>query len=187
MYKIPISGGPHAGKTTILEALKTEFPEAHFLAEPAEIVISRELIKQEADPDYVPSVPWLDYSKFCPLVIEESLRLESEIPADAALVFQDRSLIDNIGYARLHGLDEFVLEAQRLTATANYAFALFCEPVGTYTATKIRRESPDEARLIHDSLAEAYNASGLDIVHLPPVSVEDRLAIIRTTMHSAIG
>ena len=35
MRKIPISGGPHSGKTTLLNALRKEYPAAHFLEEPA--------------------------------------------------------------------------------------------------------------------------------------------------------
>jgi predicted ATPase len=184
MRKIPISGGPHAGKTTTLEALKVEFPEAYFVAEPAEIVISRELAKQTADPGYVPIVPWLDYKKFCPIVTEESLRLEAEIPDNASIVFQDRSLIDNIGYCRLNGFDTFIPTVERHLVAAKYALALFCEPVGAYTATEVRRETAEEARLTHDYLSQAYDSSGVQMVHLPAVSLEDRLTIIRTTIEA---
>ncbi len=182
MRKIPISGGPHAGKTTIFEALKAEFPEAHFVPEPAEIVISRELAKQAEKPLYEPIVPWLNYDKFLPVVLEESLRLESEIPHSAKLVFQDRSLVDNIGYARVYGLDEAVPNMQRHVVAANYAFALFCEPVGTYTPTQVRRENDELAQNIHQKLAEAYEDVGIKVVHLPAVSVEDRMSLIRATI-----
>lgn len=179
MRKIPISGGPHSGKTTLLEALKTEFPEANFVPEPAETVITRELAKQALDPLYIPVVPWIDYKAFGPVVADESEVLEAIVPRDADIVFQDRSLIDTIGYARLNDFDSFVPEIRRRAKFANYTLALFCEPVGDYMATEIRRESAEEARITHDYLAAAYDEAGIPVVHLPAVSVEDRLAVIQ--------
>jgi len=182
MRKIPISGGPHSGKTTLLEALKTEFPEAHFVPEPAETVITRELAKEAENPDYTPIVPWIDYTKFGPAVADESETLEAAIPATTTTVFQDRSLIDTIGYARLSGFESFVPEVQRRAKLANYTLALFCEPVGNYAATNIRRETVEEARVTHDFLAKAYDEAGIPIVHLPAVSVENRLQIVHESI-----
>jgi predicted ATPase len=182
MQKIPISGGPHSGKTTLLEALKVEFPDAYFVPEPAETVITRELAKQAIDASYEPIVPWIDYTTFGPAVADESEILEGQIPSSADLVFQDRSLIDTIGYCKLNKLDRFIPEVQRRVNLARYAFALFCEPVGDYTATEIRRETAAEAQLTHDYLGRAYDQSGIPIVHLPAVSVAERLMIIRTAL-----
>ena len=184
MLKIPISGGPHTGKTTLAEALRSEFADAYFVPEPAETVISRELAKQALNPDYIPVAPWIDYSIFGPAVADESMVLEADIPADARLVFQDRSLIDTIAYCRLNGFESFIPEVQKRIKLANYAVALFCEPVGTYTATDVRRETADEAKRTHDFLAEAYDESGIQIVHLPAVSVEDRIAIVRDVIRT---
>jgi len=182
MRKIPISGGPHSGKTTLLEALRGEFDGAYFVAEPAERVISRELAKQVEDPTYTPNVPWLDYSMFGPKVTDESLVLEADIPETADLVFQDRSLIDNLAYCRLNGLESFIPEVERLIKAAKYSLALFCEPVGTYTATKFRRETAEEAQRTHDFLAEAYDASGITVIHLPAIPVPERVSIIRSVI-----
>ena len=186
MRKIPISGGPHSGKTTLIEALRTEFPDAYFVPEPAETVITRELAKEKLDANYTPVVPWIDYKLFGPVVADESESLEGQIPDGAELVFQDRSLIDTIAYSRLNGFEEFIPEVERRIAVAKYAFALFCEPVGTYTATEIRRETAEEARMTHDYLAQAYDGSGIQVVHLPAVSVENRLAIVLAKVDSLI-
>lgn len=183
MRKIPISGGPHSGKTTLLEALRGEFEDAYFVAEPAERVISRELAKQAEDVTYTPNVPWIDYSKFGPEVADESVTLEANIPDLANLVFQDRSLIDTIAYCRLNGFENFIPEVERRIKVARYSLALFCEPVGTYTATEVRRESAEEAQITHDYLAEAYDNSGIAVIHLPAIPVTERIEIIR----SAIG
>jgi predicted ATPase len=182
MKKIPISGGPHSGKTTLLEALYSEFDDAYFVAEPAEQVITRELAKQSEDAAYTPNVPWIDYSKFGPEVADESVRLEADIPDDANLVFQDRSLIDTIAYCRLNGFERFIPEVERRIKIAKYSFALFCEPVGTYTATEVRRETVEEARKTHDFLAEAYDQSGISVIHLLAVPVPERLSLVKAAI-----
>lgn len=180
--KIPISGGPHTGKTTLIEALKQEFPDAHFVPEPATKVIEQELALSGQNPDYTPRVPWIDYSKFGPLVTQKSVELESEIPESTDLVFQDRSLIDTIAYCKLNNFEEFIPEVRQKIALARYAMAFFCEPVGSYVATHIRRETEDEARKTHEYLAEAYDGAGITVVHLPAVAVEERLEIIRDSI-----
>lgn len=182
MHKIPISGGPHSGKTTLLEALRVEYGDAYFVSEPAERVITRELTKQTGDIRYVPNVPWLDYSKFGPEVTNESVVLEDEIPDSADLVFQDRSLIDTIAYCRLNQFEHFIPRVERLISVARYSFALFCEPVGTYTATDVRRETAEEAQRTHNSLTEAYDNSGIRVVHLPAIQVSERLSIVRAAI-----
>lgn len=179
MLKVPISGGPHTGKTTLIEALHSEFPQAYFVPEPAETVIKRELAKQAQNPDYIPVAPWLDYSLFGPAVADESVVLERKIPTDAREVFQDRSLIDTIAYCRLNGFDEFIPEVQRRIEVANYVFALFCEPVGSYSITEVRRETASEAERTHNFLAQAYDESGISVIQLPAVSVDERIAVIR--------
>lgn len=183
MLKIPISGGPHSGKTTLLGALHGEYSDAYFVAEPAERVITRELAKQTENPDYVPNVPWIDYTKFGPEVADESVVLENDIPNKADLVFQDRSLIDTIAYCRLNGFERFIPEVERRIRVAKYSFALFCEPVGMYTATDVRRETAEEAQRTHDFLREAYDNSGIRVIHLQAVSVSERLNLVRTAIN----
>jgi predicted ATPase len=182
MRKVLISGGPHTGKSTLIKALKSEFSNAYFVPEPAETVIIRELAKQALDKSYIPKVPWLDYSTFGPVVADESVMLEAKIPDNTKLVFQDRSLIDTVGYCRLNDLESFIPEVEKRILAARYSLALFCEPVGRYRTTEVRRETEDKARLTHDILAEAYDQSGIDVVHLPAVSVAARVRLVHTSL-----
>lgn len=179
MRKIIISGVPHSGKTTLLEALKHEFPTAYFVSEPAGEVIKTELAKQANDSSYIPIVPWLDYKTFGPVVADKSVELESAIPADTDMVFQDRSLIDTIAYCRLNDFEEFLPEVRRRIAKANYTYVFFCEPVGTYKKTDFRRETAEEARKTHEYLAQAYKESGITTIHLPAAPTSDRVKAIR--------
>ena len=64
MYKIPISGGPHTGKSTLMRELPREYPDAHFVPEPAEYIIKVEKAHAQADPDYEPMLPLTHFAAF---------------------------------------------------------------------------------------------------------------------------
>jgi len=181
--KIPISGGPHTGKTTLIDALRVRFPDAHFVPEPATNVIKRERAAQAHDSSYQPRVPWADYTEFGPLVVAESELLERLIPGDATVAFQDRSLIDTIAYSRLNRFDRFIPEVRHKIALAQYSFALVCQPVGNYAATDVRRETVVEAIQTHAAIEQAYRESGLDVIEVPAVSIEQRIELISDVLH----
>lgn len=180
--KIPVSGGPHSGKTTLLEALKAEYPDAYFVPEPATEVIEHELGMQTVDDGHIPNVPWIDYTRFGPAVADKSEELEAAIPPGTEIAFQDRSLIDTIAYAELNDFGIFVSEVRRRIVVANYAFALFCSPVGEYATTHIRRETTTEAARTHEYLRDAYRESGIPVIELPAVSVAARIAMVGEAM-----
>ncbi len=177
VIKIPISGGPHTGKTTLFRELQRHYPEAHFVPEPAERVIAQQLELQEKNSNHQAVLPLEDYERFSPLVREEAIKLEQEIPAHARLVFQDRSLVDNYAYDVLNGLQSPKILREHIQM-AGYALAFFCAQVGNYTPTEIRRETPEQARKIHLALQFAYEESEIEVVHLPPVPLSERLQIV---------
>lgn len=182
MRKIVLSGGPSTGKSTTFEMLRQTYSDAHFVEEAAELVIKRELEKQRADPSYTPIMPLTHYRKFTPLVIAQQLSSEANIPEDTELVFMDRSLIDNLGYLEYNRITEHVSMVRRHAKAAGYAIAFFCNWLGKLEQTEIRRETEEEGLAIHRHLETAYHSSGVPVVHLPAVSVEERLTIIRNTL-----
>ncbi|MEO8863232.1 MAG: ATP-binding protein [Candidatus Saccharimonadales bacterium] len=182
MIKIPISGGPGTGKTTLVEALEETFPQAYFVQEPATQVIDRELSFEATHDDYEPHVPWLDYPKFAPKAIAESERLETAIPSWAKIAFLDRSLVDNIAYGRINGFEDLIPDVQLRIWLARYSFALICQPLEEYKMTRVRRETTEEALHTHEAIERAYKESELKIVPLPPVSVQERVSIVQRTL-----
>ena len=63
--------------------------------------MDREMKKEQGTEGYAGVFPWNNYPAFARLVIDQSVELEASIPPGTDLVFQDRSLIDNVGYG--HG------------------------------------------------------------------------------------
>lgn len=184
IHKIPISGGPCTGKTTLIGALQERFPEAYFVDEPATRVIERELSFAARHEDYEPKVPWLNYPDFAPLAIAESEALEDVIPYEAGVTFLDRSLVDNIAYGRINGFEDLIPDVERKIWLARYSFALICQPLEQYLATEVRRETAEEALFTHAAIEEAYKESELDVVTLPPVSVADRVSLVEMALKS---
>jgi predicted ATPase len=177
---IPLTGGPCSGKTTTLKALGEKYPRAFFVEEAAEIVITRELAKAASDQDYIPKVPMNPavYQEASRLILDKTVALGEAIPAVAKLVFRDRSEVDCKGYDRLNGFDAHMPELERRIKAASYSLVFFCEMLPVYEATAVRHEDAVRAQLTHDYLAQAYEESGIEVVYLPPVSIEKRLQII---------
>jgi predicted ATPase len=183
MRKIPISGGPSTGKTTLFNALRAEYPDAHFVEEAATTVIKKELEKQKDDPLYEPVMPVTNYRGFAPLVMAQQVADIEAIPEDAELVFLDRCIIDNLGYLAFNGVTDFVPEVRSQAKAAKFTMAFFCDWLGKFEQSDIRRETAEEGLAVHQHLEAAYHESELSVVHLPAVSVADRLQIVRTAIH----
>lgn len=182
MQKIIISGGPGSGRAQLFEALKAEYPEADFVPEVATKVIDDQLNLENFEEDFTGIYPWTSYKDFARIVLDATIRLEETIPQDSKLVFQESSLIDNIAYNKLHNYYDLVSITEEKIKYANYAFALLCQPTdldnlnnknASYYLTK------KEALIVHKYITESYKESGIDVVELPNVPVDERLKIIR--------
>ena len=179
MYKAIISGGPHTGKTTLLNELKKHHPHLHYVPEPATLVIEEERLREKDDLSYAGTFPWNNYPEFGPKVIKKSLDLEAMIPGNAGIVLLDRSLIDTVAYARLNNCEHLLPDLYAYIKSANYSKVFLCDFVGDYQSNNIRAESFQEAQALQNALALAYRESGLPIVKLPSASVNERMQIMK--------
>ena len=179
MKKIIITGGPHTGKTTLLDALRQSNPELHYVPEPAAEIIQEQHQKVKDDPKHKGIFPWNNYPGFGKLVIARSLQHSAAIPKDAEKVIFDRSLIDNNAYARIHHCEFLLEKGFPHIQAARYSVALVCDFVGTYTQTEIRAEPREVAEEIQAQILRAYEESGLPIIHIPSVSVEERVELVQ--------
>jgi predicted ATPase len=183
MIKIVLSGGPSTGKSTVLKHLPGIYPEAYFIGEAAERAIKRQLTKARRHPGYVPILPTTHRRQFVPFVIHQQQADEAAIPKSAGLVFLDRCPIDVLGYLAFYGFSDYTAELREYVNRRHYDLAFFCDWLGAYEQTSVRREPEADALSLHHHLEAAYAGSGVPVVHLPPVPTSERLAIIKATIN----
>lgn len=182
MKKVIITGGPHTGKTTLLNALKAKHQNHTYVAEAATLVIEAEHQKEKSENGYVGTFPWNNYTAFGPKVIAQSLELERDLNSKSGLAVFDRSLIDTIAYARLNDCEHLLPDLYDKIKKAQYHQAFFCDFVGSYKNNHIRSESFEEAQTTQQALRTAYTESGIQMIDMPAAPVEERILILEEAL-----
>ena len=166
--KVAVTGGPCAGKTTLMWRVKEKMPGYGVLP----------LIVPEVATDFltngiVPSRHGLTNAQFQELIFKEQLHREAlyehyalRSGAQKVLMLHDRAILDALGYCphevfemilERHGLDkEKVFDRYKailhMVTAANGA-----EEHYTLLNNKARTETPEEARVLDQKLIEAWN------------------------------
>jgi predicted ATPase len=167
-----ITGGPGAGKTTLIEALARDgFTVSH--------EAGRRIIREQQAANGR-ALPWID-----PLLFAQAM-LASDIAAYDAMrgaphpVVFDRGIPDVIGYLRLEGIavPEPMLHAAR---SYRYQPRVFICPLWPeiYSTDSERRQSLDVAERTYRAMADVYTEFDYDLVAVPRVSVEERVRFVR--------
>lgn len=167
--KYIISGGPGAGKTTLIEGLKA-------LGYECSAEVSRRLIIQEVERDSN-CLPWKDIACFSDKVLEEMVI--SWYTSVAPLSFFDRGIPDIIAYLKIAELpvpDKFMSALEQ----APYSRRVFILPpwADIYVNDNERWQSFEEAAAIYEAIKATYAELGFVIVELPKVSLEALLTFI---------
>jgi predicted ATPase len=170
-----LTGGPCAGKTTLLEALLGRgFPVLHEAA--AEVILEGALRPGE------------DAARFQEEVLRRQLSKERAAPP--GVVFADRGVGDHFGYLdhyrAVRGLDlegslfKEALERAWAEALPRYRAVFVLEQSPLFVATAVRRETGAEAAAIHRAIVAAYRSRHPRVIEVPFVPVEDRVeAVLR--------
>lgn len=165
------TGGPGAGKTTLIAALKKR---GFATTDEA----GRGVIRDEVD-NGGEALPWADRERFAGLMFEWELRSYRDADRQDGPVFFDRGLPDTIGYLRLEGLEVpawMEEEAWRL----RYNSRVFIAPPWKeiYGRDEERRQSWEVAVRTHDVVARTYADFGYELVELPRASVFGRAEFV---------
>lgn len=163
-----ITGGPCAGKSTVLEELarrgyRTE-PEA------ARVYIEEALARGEQLEDVR-----RDELAFQRNILRIKVDIEKKLPKGETIFF-DRGVHDSIAYYKLcdAGVDEELAEA---VAQAHYRKAFLLDMVH-FEEDHARTETAEEASQIHNWLERGYTEHGIPVVRVPVMPVEERAALI---------
>ena len=166
-----ITGGPGAGKTTLVEALARAglriMPEA-----------GRTVIQDQAAIDG-PGRPSIDPLLFAELQLAHDLTRHREARNGEGITIFDRGIVDVIGYLRLLGREtpvHFIEAARRF----RYDRRVFVAPpwAAIYANDAERTQDFAEAVATHAAVTAAYVEAGYDLIDLPLADVQARARFV---------
>jgi len=166
-----VTGGPGAGKTSLLEALR-----ARGLSCTSEA--GRGVIQDQVR-IHGGALPWNDPLLFAELMLCWDMRSHHEAMAHAKPVFFDRGVPDVLGYLRLVGAP--IPEHVRNAASAfRYNPRVFVAPPwrDIFQQDRERKQDFDEAVRTYDSLVATYRDLKYRLVELPRAPVSERVNFV---------
>jgi len=166
-----ITGGPGSGKTTLIDALE----EAGF----ARTVESGRAVIQEQLANGGDALPWKDRIAFAEKMLGRDVQsYEAALKHTGPVVF-DRGIPDVIGYLRLSGLPVPAHMAKAAKDLRYHARVFIAPPwQAIYAQDAERKQDFDEAQRTYDAMVGTYMEFGYELVELPRVSVEERVAFV---------
>ncbi len=165
-----VTGGPGAGKTTVLAELERRgFP---YLPE-----VARQLIQEQMQLGQN-ALPWGDRDWYAKLMLDRSIASFREHSPASGITFCDRGIPDTLCYLRLIGKDD--AEAMAASAIYRYASKVFLAPAwrAIYATDAERKQSYEEAVRTCELMASVYEECGYEVVELPLCSPEERAEFI---------
>ena len=167
--RIAITGAPATGKTALSAALESlDYPVFHEQA--------REIIQKSLD-DGSDILPWKDLNAFTEVV----WNLRNQQYSDAVLRkinFYDRTNLDAYAYL-LKGeaqlTEEWSKELEQMSFDAVFFLPVWPE---IHSLDKQRMETLEDCIEVDGYLKLAYREKGYDLIEVPMVSIEERVAFI---------
>ena len=166
-----VTGGPGAGKTTLIDALA----RAGFVVAPE---AGRRIIR-ERQASGGRALPWIDPLLFAEAMLDLDAAAYRSHTAVRAPVFFDRGIPDIVGYLRLEGLPvpPHVVRAAQTLRYQRRAF--ICPPwPQIYGTDSERRQTPEIAEKTYRMMVATYGDYGYELVEVPRVSTNERVRFL---------
>ena len=167
-----ITGGPGAGKTSLLNALS----KYNVLCVPE---VARQIIREQVEQGGR-AVPWDDAAQYKELMlqrsIEDFLRIDVDIP-----VFFDRGIPDALAYAKLIGHASPAVIARQYRCNRDVFILPPWEEI--YETDSERKQTFQEAIDVCRRLEDEYTSHGYNIVEVPRAGIEERAQFVLHQIH----
>jgi len=167
-----LTGGPGAGKTSVLEELKKR-------GFPGYAEVARDIIREQLASGGN-ALPWADVLHYRRIMIERTIaQYESAAEDPDRPGFFDRGIADLISYSRLiHVPVEEALHAVAWQYRYNKKVFLFPPWKDIYTKDTERKQDFEEAVRTYEILQKTYLDYGYEILELPQAGIEERANFI---------
>ncbi len=150
--KYVITGGPNAGKTSVIDLLSREgYP---VLSETSRIVIEVKGI-----------MPWDNQELFCEEFRKMQIAREKKLMGKVS--FLDRSLVDPVAYAELDGCRINPLIYENIEQAGYERDVFLFEMLPEYQTDSQRMESLQLALAVHQRMREVYDRLGFRVIDVP--------------------
>lgn len=167
-----LTGGPGAGKTTLIGALARDGVAT--VAEAGRAVIRDEEARGGR------ALPWLDPRAFAGAMLARDVANYDAMRGGGAPVVFDRGIPDIAGYLRLEGLDPPQALRAAMRRHRYQPRVFICPPWREiYTADSERRQSFDVAQRTYGAMVEVYGELGYDLVEVPRAAVDARVRFVK--------
>jgi predicted ATPase len=179
MPKYIITGGPGAGKTSLL----TELQELGYsVSEEA----SRQLIIEEVNKGS-DCLPWVNLPAFAEKALDRMQALYHKAPAEK-ITFFDRGIPDIIAYLKTASIDPEAKYYQALFK-CQYQPRVFILPPweSIYVNDSERWQTFEEATSLYSSIKDTYEELGFELVELPNASVQERAQFVVAHIESMVS
>jgi predicted ATPase len=176
-----ITGGPGAGKTSIIERLA-----ARGFATVAE---SGRAILRQQEAIGGTSVHWADAEAYRELMLQRGMDdYERMIGENDGPVFFDRGVTELVGYCRLIGVP-IPDHVRRAADVYRYNTTVFLAPpwAEIYANDDLRKQNLDEAMRSSALAGEVYAEFGYDVVEVPKAPVAERAAFVLRHADAALS
>ncbi|TAK95328.1 hypothetical protein EPO05_04535 [Patescibacteria group bacterium] len=163
-----ITGGPHAGKTTLVRLLGERGHNVVF--EAARVYIDQQMKRGKTLQEIRK-----DEMEFQRKILKIKIANEKKV-SPQKITFWDRGIADSVAYYELQGVrdDNFLKQAVKNSA---YKKVFLLKPL-PYKKDYARTESQQEQKKIHSLLRKAYREQGCEIVEITSTNKERRLKTV---------
>lgn len=176
--RVAVTGGPGAGKTSLLEALKRRGYAV--VSEVARAIIA----DRKANGLSARAAP----IEFARAIVERDIDQYTSIRSGHVLVFFDRSLLDSLGMLAALGQLSDADRRRYLEQYPYHATAFILPPWREIYRTDLERDQTyEEAVRVYQSLRAWYIRCGYNVIDVPKRSIDERCQFVLESLGESRG